>query len=65
MFSFDIYEIQRVDSELLSKRASRAYSQMPVQEDSYLARVVASVRALFGKQPEPVVVPVKANRTSN
>lgn len=59
MYNFNIHEIQRVDSELLSKRASRAYSQMPAQESSMIERAIETVRALIGKQPRLAPAPVK------
>jgi hypothetical protein len=60
---FNMYQIQRVESALLSQRAHRAYNQMPAQEVGLFERFVASLLALFVKQPKPVVVPVRANRT--
>jgi len=65
MYNFNIYELQRVDSEILSKRAHRAYSRLPQQEDNLFERVLATLRLLYSKQPEPVLVPVKAHRTTH
>lgn len=62
MYNFNIYEIQRVDSELLSKRASRAYSQMPIPEASMIERAIDTVRVLIGKQPRLAPAPVKVER---